>query len=107
MLNFQPCASLTRGGRYDQNLISGYDILYHDNNTYHDIVIFFLKVFIILKSLIPYNFHNHCHRCQYQTSRAVRAVKTPISTIRAIMNNFQSTENVMNLPGRGRVSMSS
>ncbi len=36
-------------------------ILFHDNNIYHDIVIFFLsfkKVFIILKSLIPYKFHN-------------------------------------------------
>ncbi len=31
-------------------------------------------------------------------------MKIPISTIRAIMKNFQSTENVMNLPGRGRVS---
>ncbi len=32
----------TRGGRYDQNLISRYDQnLYHDNNIYHDIVIFF------------------------------------------------------------------
>ncbi len=31
-------------------------------------------------------------------------MKIPISTIRAIIKNFQSTENVMNLPGRGRVS---
>ncbi len=35
--------------------------------------------------------------------RRARAVKIPISTIRAIIKNFQSTENVMNLPGRGRV----
>ncbi len=29
-----------------------------------------------------------------------------ISTIRAIIKKFQSTENVMNLPGRGRESTS-
>ncbi len=29
--------------------------------------------------------------------------KIPISTSRAIIKKFQSTENVMNLPGRGRV----
>ncbi len=34
-------------------------------------------------------------------------MKNPISTIRAIIKNFQSTENVTNLPGRGRVSISS
>ncbi len=33
-------------------------------------------------------------------------MKIPISTIRAIIKNFQSTENVMNLPGRGHVSIS-
>ncbi len=35
--------------------------------------------------------------------RKARAVKIPISTIRAIIKNFQSTENVTNLSGRGRV----
>ncbi len=35
--------------------------------------------------------------------KRARAVKIPISTIRAIIKNFQSTENVMNLPGRGHV----
>ncbi len=39
--------------------------------------------------------------------RKERAVKIPISTIRAIIKSFQSTDNVMNLPGRGRVSISS
>ncbi len=31
----------------------------------------------------------------------------PISTIRAILKKFQSTKDVINLPGRGRVSVSS
>ncbi len=35
------------------------------------------------------------------------AVKIPISTIRAIIKHFQSTENVLKLSGRGRVSISS
>ncbi len=39
--------------------------------------------------------------------KRARAVKIPISTLRAIIKNFQSTENVMNLPGRGHVSTSS
>ncbi len=39
--------------------------------------------------------------------KRARAVKIPISTIRAIIKNFQSTENVTKLPGRGRVSISS
>ncbi len=30
----------TRGGRYDQNLMSRYDILYHNNNIYQDMVKF-------------------------------------------------------------------
>ncbi len=48
-------------------------ILYHDNNIYHDIVIFFsFKKCIILKSLIPYNFHNPCHQCQYQTNTSLK-----------------------------------
>ncbi len=36
-----------------------------------------------------------------------KRMKNPISTIRAIIKNFQSTENVMNLPGRGHVFISS
>ncbi len=39
--------------------------------------------------------------------KRARAVKIPISTIRAIIKNFQSTENVTKLPGRGHVSISS
>ncbi len=39
--------------------------------------------------------------------KRARAVKIPISTIRAIIKNFQSKENFTNLPGRGRVSISS
>ncbi len=35
--------------------------------------------------------------------KRARAVKIPISTIRAIIKNFQSTENITKLPGRGRV----
>ncbi len=34
-----------------------------------------------------------------------KIMKIPISTIRAIIKNFQSTENVMNLPGWGHVSI--
>ncbi len=33
--------------------------------------------------------------------KIAKALKIPISTIRAIIKNFQSTENVTNLPGRG------
>ncbi len=36
-----------------------------------------------------------------------KRVKIPISTIRAIIKNFQSTENVMNLSGWGHVFISS
>ncbi len=39
--------------------------------------------------------------------KRARAVKIPISTVRAIIKNFQSTYNVTKLPGRGRVSISS
>ncbi len=28
--------------------------------------------FIIFKSLIPYNFHNPCHQCQYQTNTTLK-----------------------------------
>ncbi len=53
-------------------------ILYHDNNIDHDLVIFFSsfkRVFIILKSLIPYNFHNPCH--QYQTNTSLKRETQP------------------------------
>ncbi len=46
------------------------------------------------------------HKLESDFKKRARA-KIPISTIRAIIKNFQSTENVMNLPGRGRVSISS
>ncbi len=39
---------------------------------YHDIVIFFFLFFFNgIKSLIPYKFHNPCHKCQYQTNRNI------------------------------------
>ncbi len=47
------------------------------------------------------------HKSESGFKKRARAVKIPISTIRTIIKNFQSTENVMNLPGRGRVSISS
>ncbi len=47
------------------------------------------------------------HKIESGCEKRARAVKIPISTIRAIIINFQSTENVMNLPGRGHVSVSS
>ncbi len=56
--------------------------LYHDNNIYHNIVILFSfkKVFIIiLKSLIPYNFHNPCHQCQYQTNTSLKREREKIT----------------------------
>ncbi len=43
------------------------------------------------------------HKLESGFKKRARAVKIPISTIRAIIKNFQSTENVMKLPGRGRV----
>ncbi len=39
--------------------------------------------------------------------KIARVLKMPISTIRAIIKKFQSTVNVMNQPGIGRVSISS
>ncbi len=70
------------GGRYDQNLISRYDkFYYHDNNIYHDSDFFsFKKVFILLKSLISYNFHNPCHQCQYQTNTSLKRERKNNST---------------------------
>ncbi len=47
------------------------------------------------------------HKLESGFKKRSRAVKIPISTIRAIIEKFQSTENVMNLPGRERVSISS
>ncbi len=47
------------------------------------------------------------HKLESGFKKRARAVKFPISTIRAIIKNFQSTENVTKLPGRGRVSISS
>ncbi len=43
------------------------------------------------------------HKLESGFKKRARALKIPISTIRAIIKNFQSTENVMNLPGRGHV----
>ncbi len=43
------------------------------------------------------------HKIESGCKKRARAVKNPISTIRAIIINFQSIENVMNLSGRGRV----
>jgi len=34
-----------------------------------------------------------------------RALKIPISAIRAIIKKFQETKDVTNLPGRGRLSI--
>ncbi len=47
------------------------------------------------------------HQLESGFKKRARAVKIPISTIREIIKKFQSTENIMNLPGRGRVSISS
>ncbi len=47
------------------------------------------------------------HKLESGFKKRARAVKIPISTIRAIIKNFQSTENVTNLPGRWRVFISS
>ncbi len=55
-----------RGGRYDQNLISRYSDFFY--------------VLIILKSLIPYTFHNPCHQCQYQTNTSLKREREKNST---------------------------
>ncbi len=47
------------------------------------------------------------HKLEVALRKELEQKKIPISTIRAIIKNFQSTENVMNLPGRGHVSISS
>ncbi len=45
------------------------------------------------------------HKLESGFKKRDRAVKMPIYTTRAIIKNFQSTENVMNLPGRWQVSI--
>ncbi len=45
------------------------------------------------------------HKLKSGFKKRAREVEIPISTIRAIIKKFQSTENVMNLLGRGRVSI--
>ncbi len=68
-------------GDMPKSYITIWQLLYHDNNIYHDIVFFsFNKVFIILKSLIPYNFHNPCHQCQYQTNTSLKTERKNNST---------------------------
>ncbi len=47
------------------------------------------------------------HKLESGFKKRDRAVKIPISTIRAIIKKFQSTKKIMNLPGRGHVSISS
>ncbi len=43
------------------------------------------------------------HKLESGFKKRARAVKIPISTIRAIIKKFQSTKDVTNLPGRGHV----
>ncbi len=45
------------------------------------------------------------HKLQSSCKIKAKALTIPISTIRAIIKNFQSTENVTNLPGRERGSI--
>ena len=47
------------------------------------------------------------HKIESGCKKIAEALKIPISTIRAIIKQFQSTKDVTNLPGRGRVSKSS
>ncbi len=47
------------------------------------------------------------HKIESSCKKRAKALKIPISTIRAIIKRFQSTKNVTNLPERGRVSISS
>ncbi len=53
------------------------------------------------------NINRRENKAQIPLIREARAVKIPISTIREIIKDFPSKENVMNLSGRGRVSISS
>ncbi len=43
------------------------------------------------------------HKIESGCKKRARAVKISISTIRVIIKRFQSTKDVKNLPGRGRV----
>ncbi len=47
------------------------------------------------------------HKIESGCKKRVKALKIPISTIRAIIKKFQSTKDVKNLPERGHVSISS
>ncbi len=47
------------------------------------------------------------HKMGSGYKKIAQALKMTISTIRAIIKKFQSTGNVMNQTGRGRVSISS
>ncbi len=47
------------------------------------------------------------HKIESGCKKRAKALKIPISTIRAIIEMFQSTKNVTNLPGRWCVSISS
>ncbi len=46
------------------------------------------------------------HKKESGCKKRAKALKIPISTIRAIIKNFQSTKDVTSLPGRGHVSIS-
>ncbi len=48
-----------------------------------------------------------CYVGESGCKKRVKAVKIPISSIRAIIKNFQSTKDVTKLSGRGCVSISS
>jgi len=45
------------------------------------------------------------HKIESGCKEKAKALKIPISTIRAKIKKFQSTTDVMNLPERGRVSI--
>ena len=45
------------------------------------------------------------HKIESGCKKIAKELKIPILTIRAIIKKFQSTKDVTNLPGRGRVSM--
>ncbi len=83
ILNLEKLAAFisARGGRYDQNSISQYDKFYITITIYITIWWFFyFKKVIILKSLIPYDFHNPCHQCHYQTNTSLKRERKNNST---------------------------
>ncbi len=41
------------------------------------------------------------HKLERGCKKRAKAMNIPISTIRAIIKHFHSTENLINLPGRG------